>query len=104
MSSIKINKALDSDAIRSVGRSDVRKTSKNDSQTVENKGVLESDKVNISSVALETGKLVDQVKELPDVRLDRVDELKQKISSGNFKPSSNEIADAILKDERVVNG
>lgn len=104
MSSIKINKALDSDAIRSVGRSEVGKAGKKDSQTVENKGVFESDKVDISSVALETGKLVDQVKELPDVRLDRVDEVKQKISSGNFKYAGSEIADAILKDEKVVNG
>jgi flagellar biosynthesis anti-sigma factor FlgM len=103
MSSIKINKPLDSEAIHSIGRSDVRKTGKNGSQPVENKSIVESDKVNISSVALETGKLVEQIKELPDVRLNRVDELKQQISSGNFKPTGNEIADAILKDEKVVN-
>ena len=102
MSSIKINNINDSEAIHSIGRSDVRRTDKKDTQPIENKGVVESDKVNLSTVALETGKLVDRLKELPDVRQDRVEELQQQIASGNFQPTSIAIADAILKDEQTV--
>lgn len=102
--SIKINKPHDSEAIHSVGRSDVKRAGKNETQAIENKSVVESDKVNLSSVALETGKLIDSLKELPDVRQDRVEKLQQQISSGNFQPSSEAIADAILKDETIVNG
>lgn len=99
MSSIKINNINDSEAIHSIARSDVRRTGKKDTQPIENKGVVESDKVDISTVALETGKLVDRMKELPDVRQDRVEELQQQIASGSFQPTSIAIADAILKDE-----
>lgn len=99
MSSIKINKTFDSDAISSIGRSDVKRTAKNDTQSIENKGVADSDKVNISNTAQATGKLVDQIKQFPDVRQDRVSEVRQKMSAGSFQPSANEIADAILKDE-----
>ena len=102
--SIKINKTHDSDAIHSVGRNNVKRADKKETQSIENKGVVESDKVNLSNVALETGKLVEQIKELPNIRQDRVDELQQQITAGNFQPSSENIADAILKDETIVNG
>lgn len=99
MSSIKINNINNSDSIHSIGRSDVKQPGKSDSQAVENKGVVENDKVNLSSVALETGKMVDQLKVLPDVRQEKVDELRQSISAGTFNPSSTAIAEGILKDE-----
>ena len=102
--SIKINKTHDSNAIHSIGRSDVKRAGKSDAQPIETKSAVESDKVNLSSVAVETGKLVEQIKEFPDVRQDRVDEVRQQISTGNFQPSNTEIADAILKDENNVNG
>ena len=97
---MKINNLNDSGAISSVGRGDVKRTRKSDGDiSVENKGSVESDSVNLSNAALETGKLVDQLNELPDVRQEKVSEVKQKISTGSFQPSSGEIADAILKDE-----
>lgn len=97
---MKINNLNDAGAINSVGRSDVKRTRKNEEgQSVENKGSVESDSVNFSNTAMETGKLVDKLNELPDVRQEKVSEVKEKISSGSFQPSSGEIADAILKDE-----
>lgn len=104
MSSIKINNINNPDSIQSIGRNDVKQTAKSDNQAVESKGLAENDKVKLSSVAQETGKLIDQLKELPDVRQDRVAELKQQISSGSFQPTGTEIAEAILKDEKIVNG
>lgn len=102
--SIKINKTHDSDAIHSIGRNDVKRAGKSNTQPIETKSTVESDKVNISSVAAETGKLIEQVKQFPDIRQDRVDEVKGQISAGNFQPSGEEIADAILKEETIVNG
>jgi negative regulator of flagellin synthesis FlgM len=61
---------------------------------------LGKDKVELSGKSAEFSKLVDQLKQLPDVRQDRVNELKQKISSGNYEPSAEDIADAILNDEK----
>lgn len=64
------------------------------------KAALEKDKIELSGKSAEVGKLVDQVKQLPDVRQERVVELKQKIASGDYDPSSEDIADAIIKDEQ----
>jgi|ERR1044072_1702519 negative regulator of flagellin synthesis FlgM len=61
---------------------------------------LGKDKVELSGKGAEFGKLVDQLKQLPDIRQDRVSELKQKIASGNYTPSADDIADAILNDEK----
>lgn len=97
---MKINNLNDSGAISSVGRGDVKRARKSDGDiSVENKGLGENDSVNLSNTAMETGKLVDKLNELPDVRQEKVSEVKQKISNGSFQPSSGEIADAILKDE-----
>jgi flagellar biosynthesis anti-sigma factor FlgM len=60
----------------------------------------DKDKVELSGKGAEFGKLIDQVKQLPDVRQDRVNEIKQKIAAGNYQPSAEDIADAILKDEQ----
>ena len=60
----------------------------------------DKDKVELSGKGAEFGKLIDQVKQLPDVRQDRVNEIKQKIASGNYQPAAEDIADAILKDEQ----
>ena len=59
----------------------------------------EKDKIEFSRKSAEVGKLVDQIKQLPDVRHGRVNELKQKIAAGEYDPSAEDIADAILKDE-----
>jgi negative regulator of flagellin synthesis FlgM len=63
------------------------------------KATLGKDTVSVSDKSAEFGKLIDQIKQLPDVRQDRVDELKQRIAAGDYHPSAEEIADALLKDE-----
>lgn len=63
------------------------------------KAAPEKDKIEFSAGSAEVGKLVDQIKQLPDVRQGRINELKQKIAAGEYSPSSEDIADAILKDE-----
>lgn len=100
---VKVNKTDNlhgKDAISSVKHERTEKTNSTRSiPTKELKASLGKDTVELSRKSAEFGKLVDQIKQLPDVRQDRVNEIKQKIASGNYKPSAEDIADALLKDE-----
>lgn len=58
------------------------------------------DQVNVSSTGKEVSKLVERAKQLPDVRQERVDQLRQLVQSGNYDVSSKRIADAILRNEK----
>jgi negative regulator of flagellin synthesis FlgM len=101
MSKININKGNDLEAIRAARQTDIYQVAKNSSQKVENKVAVSEDKLELSERAAEVGKLVDQVKQLPDVRTEKVNDLKVQISAGEYKPTSDEIAKAILKDEVI---
>lgn len=57
------------------------------------------DRVNFSGKAAEVGKLVGDLKQLPEVRTDKVEEIRGKIERGEFAPSAKQIVDAILQDE-----
>lgn len=58
-----------------------------------------ADKINVSDRGAAVGKLVDKISELPDARAAKVEALRQKLNAGEYKPSSKDIANAILKDE-----
>jgi flagellar biosynthesis anti-sigma factor FlgM len=58
-----------------------------------------SDKVYISSQAETVARLVARVRELPDIRQERVESLRAIATSGAYHPSATEIADAIIGDE-----
>jgi negative regulator of flagellin synthesis FlgM len=89
-----------SDQVASVKRGAAEKTgSASEVSKSEVKATLGKDTVSVSDKSAEFGKLIDRIKQLPDVRQDRVDELKQKIAAGDYHPSAEEIADALLKDE-----
>ena len=59
-----------------------------------------SDHVEVSSKGREIGQLVERAKDLPGIRQERVDALRELIESGQYEVSSNTIADAILRDEQ----
>lgn len=102
MNKLNINKANDIEAIRSTRQNDLYQINKTDTKQVENKPVVSQDKLELSERASEVGKLVDQVKNFPDVRADKVNELKAQISAGKYEPTGDQIADAILKDEGKI--
>lgn len=54
------------------------------------------DKIEISTESKGIGKYVDLIKGMPDVRTDKVEEVKNLIDSGNYKVSSSELASKIL--------
>jgi len=78
-------------------------TGKTDVKTSPDEGVKTSaisrDRVDFSNQAAQVGELVDRIKELPDVRSEKVNAFREKISAGSYNPSSADIAAAILKQE-----
>lgn len=100
MSNININKLKNFDAIGAARETKVGKSGKTNLKNVESKTVSNGDDtLNFSSRVSEFGKLVDTLRELPDVRQDRVDALRERISAGEYNPSGEEIATAIFREE-----
>lgn len=99
MSKIHTNKINDFDPVRAIRNSDVKSAGKSETGAVESKSAAGEDKLQFSGRAAEAGKLLEQLKELPDVREEKVSALRDQISSGEYQPSNEDIADAIIKDE-----
>jgi len=59
----------------------------------------EADSVSVSDRAATVSNLVARAKELPDVRQERVEPLRGAVNSGSYKPSAEDIADAIINHE-----
>ena len=58
---------------------------------------FKSDKVEISSEARDYQVAMQALKDVPEVRSEKVDAIKQQISSGSYKPNAEQIAEHILK-------
>ncbi len=57
------------------------------------------DTVSLSSAHAQVQKLATAAAQTPEVRSERVNALQQKVSSGQYKPASQDIADAILRQQ-----
>ena len=101
MGKMNIHKINGSTPIRAERQDDLRSPAADLGQSIEKKAPVGEDKVEFSSRASEVSKLVDQVKQLPDVREAKVASLRDQIASGTFNPSGEDIAAAILNDERA---
>ena len=103
MGKINMDKFDGSNPIRLTRQTDVKKSDTASSSATAAAGktaASSEDKLNLSSRASEVGKLVDTLKDLPDVRQEKVEFLRAQIASGDYDPTGEQIADAILKDER----
>lgn len=58
---------------------------------------LSPDKIEISDAAKEYQVAMQAFKQLPDVREDKVSEIKDQIKDGSYKPSSEDIAKKLLE-------
>jgi len=97
MGKINFDKAGDAKAIHSTRHTDPKKT---DAKTaVGGEATISNDRMQFSSEASEVGKLVDQIKQLPDIRTEKVNDLRARIETGNYDPAGEDIAAAILKHE-----
>lgn len=63
-----------------------------------NKLSLGKDDIKISSKAKDYTTAMNALKNVPDVRQDRVDEITNKLAKNEYKISGNDIADRILND------
>ena len=75
-----------------------RRSGKDESITSTATGLGTSDDVSLSSQVEEVRKLAAQIMDLPEVREDKVAELKRQIDAGTYNPSGGDIAQAILKE------
>jgi flagellar biosynthesis anti-sigma factor FlgM len=100
MGKMNIHKIDGSTPIRAERQNDVKTPADEIGQPVEHKAVV-GDKIEFSSRATEVTKLVDQIKQLPETREAKVAILREQIANGTLRHSGNEIADAILNDERA---
>lgn len=74
------------DAYNSKSKVSAVKTNKSDSQ----------DQVAFSTQAKDFATIKKMLKDVPEVRQERVDELKEQINNGTYNVSSNEVAQKIL--------
>ncbi len=98
---INIDKVSGFSPIRATGQDDVKKSSGETTKPIIVNNLKTEDKLEFSDRATEVGKYVEQVKDMPDLREEKISRLREQISAGTYQPSSTEIADAILKDENI---
>jgi len=101
MSTVKLNGFQDAEPTRATRHSESGRAAGQPSVSqADGTGATQgTDEIKVSERATEVRQLVERVLELPDVRQDRVDALRARIASGDFNPSAEETADAIIKDE-----
>ena len=58
---------------------------------------FEEDKIEISSQAREIQVAMKALKELPEVREDKVNEIRAQIKDGTYKPSAEDVAEKLLE-------
>ncbi len=58
---------------------------------------FEEDKIEISTQAKEIQVAMKALKDLPDVREDKVNEIRAQIKDGSYKPSSEDVAEKLLE-------
>lgn len=97
MAKMNIHKIHGSTPIRAERQNDVKTTADDIGQPIEAMG---EDRIEFSSRASEVTNLVGQIKQMPDVRQPKVAALREQLASGNLKHSGEDIAGAIVNDER----
>lgn len=105
MSSINLNGAikgnLEAENARSARRSEnSREAELNSTATSNAQSSAKSDALNFSERAAKAAELADRVRQAPDVRSERIEQLSRLISRGAYEPSGRDIADAIIRTEQ----
>lgn len=74
-------------------KKNVEKVSANDKQ---NSAAVESDAVSISEKGKDVSEMTRTLKEMPDVRADKISDLKERIANGTYNVSGKDIASKII--------
>ncbi len=67
----------------------------------QNNSAQERDRAEISSAGKELQTYRSKLKEMPDVRQERVEALKTQIKNGDYEPSAEKIAEGILRERHL---
>lgn len=88
------------DRVSGASKSD--KPDKSSSSSESGKGTTSSqaasDQINVSDLSREISKIHEEIKNNPDIRPEKVQEIKEKIEDGTYYVSSDEIAGKIIED------
>lgn len=70
-----------------------------------NKNKLEKDNINLSERAKDYQFAMEKIKKVPDIRIDKVKDLKEKVQSGNYNVEGKKIVEKMFEnihfDERI---
>lgn len=100
MNSIKLNGGGQIDAQRTTSRLETGQVTE-DAANAQKTGAAPpktADSINVSERATEIHELTAKAEQLPDVREERIEKLRAQVQSGDYRPSAEEIADALLRD------
>ncbi|MBO8138207.1 MAG: flagellar biosynthesis anti-sigma factor FlgM [Desulfotomaculum sp.] len=59
------------------------------------------DSVELSKTARETARYRAELKNMPQIRQEKVQDIKQRIESGTYKPSAEKIAEGMIRERRL---
>jgi negative regulator of flagellin synthesis FlgM len=59
----------------------------------------EGDVIRVSDEAAAINKLAEQAAQAPEIRQEKVAKLREQLQSGAYRPTADDIADAIIRDE-----
>lgn len=62
------------------------------------KGKMEKDRIDFSKKAMDYQFAMDKVKKVPDMRMDKVEKLKEKVQSGNYNIKGEQIVEKIYQN------
>jgi len=97
---IQITGESQSEAVQSARTADRQVATNKTAQVAPGSG---EDTVSISSTHQEVQSLTVSLQNVPEVRTDRVNSLRSQIQQGQYQPSSQKVADAIVQEHGKVN-
>lgn len=106
MNSIKLNGTNDIELVRTTLRPEVGRDGEGTTVAQSEQGHPApasegiKDVIKVSDRATTIRNLVEQANRLPEIRSERVEQLRAQIQTGTYKPDAGVIADALLKSER----
>lgn len=84
-----------------VSGQNVKKVAEEQAISIQRKSTVQSpskDRVDISERAKDAARLMEEIKAIPDIRTEKVDELREAIKSGRYRIDSVKLAEKILKE------
>jgi negative regulator of flagellin synthesis FlgM len=106
MNAIKLNGGGQVETPKTTGRLETGRVTEGaaDAQKTNTAPPPTTDSINVSERATEIHELTAKAEQLPDVREERVEKLRAQVQAGDYRPSAEEIADALLKDAQDSTG